>query len=248
MDKVIDVQRLYAEIDGNEILSDVSFYALEGEVTAIIGGSGSGKTTVLKHLLGLYPVSRGYISVLGRNLAELTEKGQRALYLEMGVLYQDGALLNSMTVAENIALPLRHQGNIPEVLAADIVRMKLRLVNLEDTYYLYPSQLSGGMLKRAALARAIAMDPPLLFCDEPGAGLDPASLKSLDNLILNLKNLLGISVILVTHEVSSIVRTANRIVYLDNGRVLFEGSTDQALNSQIPQLADFFSVTRKKQN
>ncbi|TVR74824.1 MAG: ATP-binding cassette domain-containing protein [Marinilabiliales bacterium] len=248
MDKIIDVQRLYAEIDGNEILSDVSFCALEGEVTAIIGGSGSGKTTVLKHLLGLYPVSRGYVSVLGRSLAELTEKEQRDLYLEMGVLYQDGALLNSMTVAENIALPLRHQGNIPEALTADIVRMKLRLVNLEDTYYLYPSQLSGGMLKRAALARAIAMDPPLLFCDEPGAGLDPASLESLDNLILNLKNLLGISVILVTHEVSSIVRTANRIVYLDNGRVLFEGSTDQALKSEIPQLADFFSVIRKKQS
>jgi len=243
MDKVIDVQRLFATIDGNKLLSDVSFSAYKGEVTAIIGESGSGKTTILRHLMGLYEIQSGYVSVLGEDLAGMTEKEQRALYLKMGVFYQDGALLNSLTVAENVALPLRHQSNLPDILIDDIVRMKLGLVNLEEAYHLYPSQLSGGMLKRAALARAIAMDPPLLFCDEPGAGLDPVSLESLDNLILNLKNLLGMSIVIITHEVLSILRVANRIVFLRKGEVIFEGTVKEALTSDLPELGGFFSVT-----
>lgn len=245
MEKVIEVKGLYADFDGNEILSDVSFSAFKGEVTAIIGGSGSGKTTILKHLLGLYDIERGYISILGQDLSLLTEKEMNNLYLQMGVFYQEGALLNSLTVAENIALPLQQHSNLPDNLIDEIVRMKLGLVNLEGAYYHYPSQLSGGMLKRAALARAIAMDPPLLFCDEPGAGLDPVSLESLDHLIINLKNLLGMSIVIITHEVSSILRIANRIVYLDKGVVVFEGSTDEAIDSELTGLNNFFSTILK---
>jgi len=244
MEKVVDVQRLYADLEGNRVLDDISFSAYNGDVTVIIGGSGSGKTTLLKHLLGLYPVTRGYVSVLGKDISRLSEKQQNSLYQQMGVFFQEGALLNSLTVAENVALPLIHQSDLPKPLIYDIVLMKLGLVNLEDAYHLYPSQLSGGMLKRVALARAIAMDPPLLFCDEPGAGLDPVSLESLDRLILNLKNQLGMSVIMVTHEVLSILRVANRVVYLDNGRVMFEGKIEDALSSQLPELMDFFSVVR----
>ncbi len=246
MEKAINVQRLFATIDGNEILSDVSFSACQGEVTMIIGGSGSGKTTLLKHLLGLYPISRGYVSILGEDISRISEEQQKKLYLRMGVFYQEGALLNSLTVGENIALPLIHQSNLPESLIEDIVYMKLGLVNLENVFHLYPSQLSGGMLKRVALARAIAMDPPLLFCDEPGAGLDPVSLESLDKLILNLKNLLGISILMVTHEVSSILRIANKIVFLDKGVVLFEGNLKDALSSGIREVKDFFSVVRNE--
>ncbi len=245
-EKVIEVRNLFASFDDKVVLSDVSFSALKGQVTVILGGSGSGKTTVLKHLLGLYHVKKGFVSVLGRDVTRLREVEQVELYLQMGVFFQNGALLNSLTVAENVALPLEQHTMLPIKLIREIVRMKLGLVNLEHAYYLYPSQLSGGMLKRAALARAIAMDPPLLFCDEPGAGLDPVSLQSLDKLILDLKSQLGMSVVMVTHEVLSILRVADKIVYLDQGVVVFEGTVNQALKSDIPVLVDFFSVLKSQ--
>ncbi len=246
-EKIIEVHDLQASFDGRVVLSNVSFSAYQGEVTVLLGGSGSGKTTVLKHLLGLYPIMGGRISVLGKDVASLREVEQVELYLQMGVFYQSGALLNSLTVAENVALPLAQHTKLPDKLINEIVNMKLGLVQLTHAYHLYPSQLSGGMLKRAALARAIAMDPPLLFCDEPGAGLDPISLKSLDELILNLKNLLGMSIVMVTHEVSSIMRVANRIVFLDQGKVAFEGPLEDALKSNVTSVKAFFSVHKHKQ-
>ncbi len=246
-EKIIEVNNLQASFDGRVVLSNVSFSAYQGEVTVLLGGSGSGKTTVLKHLLGLYPIMGGRISVLGKDVASLREVEQVELYLQMGVFYQSGALLNSMTVAENVALPLAQHTKLPNELINEIVNMKLGLVQLTHAYHLYPSQLSGGMLKRAALARAIVMDPPLLFCDEPGAGLDPISLKSLDELILNLKNLLGMSIVMVTHEVSSILRVANRIVFLDEGKVAFEGPLEDALKSTEKSVQAFFSVHKHKQ-
>ncbi len=245
-EKVVEVRRLYAAFDDTVVLSDVSFSAYQGEVTVILGGSGSGKTTLLKHLLALYPVERGYVSVLGQDLARLREVEQVTLYLQMGVFYQSGALLNSLTVAENIALPLAQHSDLPKELIDEIVHMKLGLVNLSHAFHLYPSQLSGGMMKRAALARAIVMDPPLLFCDEPGAGLDPVLLESLDNLILNLKNKLGMSIIMVTHEVSSILRVADRIVFLDKGVVVLEGPLTKALHSEVPAVKEFFSVMKNE--
>jgi phospholipid/cholesterol/gamma-HCH transport system ATP-binding protein len=245
-EKVIEVRDLFASFDGLDVLSGVSFSANKGEVTVILGGSGSGKTTLLKHLLSLYHIEKGHISILGRDLKSLREVEQVDLYLQMGVFYQSGALLNSLTVAENVALPLEQHTNLPGPMIRDLVRMKLGLVNLEHALHFYPSQLSGGMLKRAALARAIALDPPLLFCDEPGAGLDPISLESLDNLILNLKNQLGISIVMVTHEVSSIIRVASKIVYLDKGKVVFEGSVEKALESNNQAVNDFFSVLKSE--
>ncbi len=245
-EKVIDVQGLFAAFDDTVVLSDVSFSAYKGEVTVILGGSGSGKTTLLKYLLGLYPIRRGSVSVLGKDVASLREVEQVMLYLQMGVFYQSGALLSSLTVAENVATPLAQHTDLPKELIDEIVYMKLGLVNLSHAFHLYPSQLSGGMLKRAALARAIVMDPPLLFCDEPGAGLDPVSLESLDKLILNLKDKLGMSIILVTHEVSSILRVANRIVFLDKGVVAFEGPLKTALHSDQPAVEEFFSVMKNE--
>lgn len=245
-EKIIEVHDLHAVFDERTILSGVSFSAYQGEVTVILGGSGSGKTTILKHLLGLYPIMSGRIWVLGKDLAALREVEQVELYLHMGVFYQSGALLNSLTVAENVALPLSQHTNLPPELISEIVNMKLNLVHLSHAYHLYPSQLSGGMLKRAALARAIVMDPPLLFCDEPGAGLDPVSLESLDQLIINLKNKLGMSIVMVTHEVSSIMRVANKIVFLDEGRVAFDGSLEDALVSSEPGVQAFFSANKPK--
>jgi phospholipid/cholesterol/gamma-HCH transport system ATP-binding protein len=244
-EKVIEVKNLSAKLDGTDVLRNVSFSALKGEITVLLGESGSGKTTLLRHLLGLYPAQQGFISLLGQDITLLTEKEQIELYMRMGVFYQNGALLNSLSVAENISLPLVQHSDLPPQLVEDIVYMKLGLVNLENAYHLYPSQLSGGMLKRVALARAIVMDPPLLFCDEPGAGLDPVSLESLDNLILNLKDQLGMSVLMVTHEVSSILRIANRVVFLDQGEVVFEGNLREALSSDIQAVDDFFSIYKK---
>jgi phospholipid/cholesterol/gamma-HCH transport system ATP-binding protein len=241
-EKVIEVIGLGASFDDSVVLSDVTFSAYKGDITVVLGASGSGKSTVLNHLLGLIPVEKGYVSVLGKDISNITEAEQLNLYLQMGVFYQSGALLNSMTVGENVALPLKQHSNLPDSLIEEIVYMKLGLVHLQHAFHLFPSQLSGGMLKRAALARAIVMDPPLLFCDEPGAGLDPISLASLDELIINLQKQLGISVLMVTHEVTSIMRIADKIVYLDNGVVAFEGSLKKALESDVDSVKNFFSV------
>lgn len=240
--KVIEVEHLAASFGDVHVLSDVSFSAYQGEVTIILGSSGCGKSTVLRHLLGLYPIKQGKVTLLGKDITQITEKNQKELYQQMGVFYQNGALLNSMTVGENVSLPLKQHTNLPDKLIRDIVYMKLGLVNLSHAYHRYPAELSGGMLKRAALARAIALDPPILFCDEPGAGLDPISLETLDKLIIDLKELLGMSIIMVTHEVSSILRIANRIIYLSKGEVLFEGSLKEALESNKEEINQFFSL------
>ncbi|HDZ41497.1 MAG TPA: ATP-binding cassette domain-containing protein [Bacteroidetes bacterium] len=243
-DSVIKVEKLTAILDDKIILSDVSFKAYSGDVTAILGSSGSGKTVLLKHLLGLYPGEGNAVSVMGLNPSQLDEGQQKHFYTRLGVFYQNGALLNSLTVGENVALPLHQHTDLPPDLIERLVKLKLRLVNLQGSYNMFPSSLSGGMLKRAALARAIIMDPPLLFCDEPGSGLDPVSLASLDNLILNLQKLLGMTVIMITHEVSSIFRVADRIIFIDQGKVIFEGTLPEALKSQNKALMEFFRKGR----
>ncbi|MGM0497899.1 MAG: ABC transporter ATP-binding protein [Bacteroidota bacterium] len=239
-EKIIEVNNLSTGIGDEDILEDISFSAYKGEVTVILGGSGSGKTTLLKTILSLYDAHEGDVRILGEPIFELDEMKLDELYMKMGVFYQEGALLNSLTVGENVALPLTQHTNLPEDLIENVVRMKLDLVNIEYAYHLFPSELSGGMLKRAAIARSIIMDPPVLFCDEPGAGLDPVSLDQLDQLILSLKTQLGMSIVMVTHEVSSILRIANRIVFLSGGKLLFEGPFAEALSSNIHEIEEFF--------
>lgn len=242
--RIIEVNNLSAQFGGRPILSDISFSVQENQVTVILGGSGSGKTTVLKHLVGLYSIQEGSVKLLGRTLEDIDEKEKNELFLKMGVFYQNGALINSLTVAENVALPLEQHTNLSAEIIEELVHLKLAMVNLEHAFSLYPAELSGGMRKRAGLARAIAMDPPLLFCDEPGAGLDPVLLASLDDLILRLRDQLGVSIVLVTHEVASIRRLADSIVFLEEGRVLFEGPLDEALSAGIQAIDDFFKKGR----
>lgn len=242
--KIIEVNDLTVSFGDHRVLNKVGFEAYDNEITVILGGSGAGKSVLLKHMLGLFEITQGSVKILGNNIAELDEKAQKKLYLQLGVFYQNGGLLNSLTVAENIALPLEQHTNLEDVLIAHIVRTKLSLVNLSDAYHLYPSQLSGGMLKRAALARAIVMDPELLFCDEPGAGLDPVLLASLDKLILNLRRQLGMSVVIVTHEISSIMRIADRIIFLDNGEVIFHGTLSEALKTDVEAVHNFFNTEK----
>ncbi|PRZ02175.1 ABC transporter ATP-binding protein [Marinilabilia salmonicolor] len=240
--KIIEINHLKVTFDDREVLKDVSFTITQGDVTVILGGSGSGKSTILKHILGLFPVEAGVVNLLDQDIATLKEKDELDFYLKLGVFYQNGALLNSLTVGDNVALPLEQHTDLPPQLIEEMVRTKLNLVNLEDAYYLYPSQLSGGMLKRAALARAIILDPPVLFCDEPGAGLDPVSLAALDELILKLRDQLGMTVVMVTHEVSSILRIADKILFVEDGVIGFDGTLEEARKSPLPSLKDFFTV------
>ncbi len=237
---IIEVKNLSVAFEEREVLTDVSFTVQSGQITVILGGSGSGKTTILKHLLNLYPPPDNTTFVFDKDVAALSEEEQTEFYLNMGVFYQNGALINSLTVIENVALPLEQHTSLPDNLIKEMAIMKLGLVNLKDAAHLYPAQLSGGMLKRAALARAIIMDPPLLFCDEPGAGLDPVSLASLDQLILDLKRQLGMTIVMVTHEVSSILRVADKIIFLQEGIIIFEGTKKESLKSDIEAVQEFF--------
>ncbi len=237
---IIQVRGLSKAFDERIVLSDISFDVYPEEITVLLGGSGSGKSTILKHLLGLYPLEPDIVRIFGRDIATMDDDEQQKFYMRLGVLYQNGALLNSLPLADNISLALEQHSDLPDNLIEEMVRMKLSLVNLEDAYDLFPSELSGGMLKRAALARAIIMDPPLLFCDEPGSGLDPVSLAGLDQLILNLKKQLGMTILIVTHEVASVMRIADRIIFVKDSEITFSGTLEEALASNNQALKDFF--------
>ncbi len=242
-DTVIRVDGLSAAFNGTPVLKDIRFHVSEGEILTILGGSGSGKTTLMKHLVGLYESPIEAVSVYGKNPSRLKDREERSFYHQIGVLYQNGALLNSMKVGENIGLPLEQNTKLPPSVISRIVHWKLDLVGLgPEVYHQFPSELSGGMLKRAALARSIVMDPPLLFCDEPGAGLDPVTLARLDNLIMELSRQFGITVVLVTHEVTSILRLADRVLFLDQGEQIFEGTLEEAHRSSRPALQEFFTI------
>ncbi len=239
---IISTKYLSAGYDETTVLDDVSIDIYENEITVVLGVSGCGKTTLLKNLIGLMRPTKGMIEILGHDMVYIQEHEYNRLMKNVGVLFQGGALLNSIPISYNVAIPLEQHTNIPDYLIQEIVRLKLSLVGLGHAYNYLPSQLSGGMRKRAALARAIALDPAILFADEPTAGLDPVTASSLDNLMLTLREQMGMTLVIVTHELSSIRRVADKIIYLDKGKVLFSGKLDEALESEIPEVKNFFSV------
>jgi len=224
---IIEVKDLVTYYGDRQILNGVSVEVREGEVLVIMGGSGSGKSTLLRYMLGLERPTAGTIRVLGVDVTRAGFGEMQALRKKMGVAFQSGALFSSMTVAENIMLPLREHTALDPKTMEIMARLKLEVVDLAGFEKLMPAELSGGMTKRAALARAVVMDPQLLFCDEPSAGLDPVIAASLDDLILRLRDALGMTVVIVTHELDSAFKVADRIVVLDRGQILIEGSVEE---------------------
>ncbi|HEX9973136.1 MAG TPA: ATP-binding cassette domain-containing protein [bacterium] len=241
MNPIIQVKNLTAQYDDEIVLDDVSIDVYPNEIAIILGKSGCGKTTLLKNIIRLYQPSSGTVEILGQDVTWMEESDFNKILRKIGVLFQNGALLNSLTVADNIAIPLEQHTNLPPMLIRRLVREKLHLVELDHAGSLLPSQLSGGMRKRAALARAIALDPLILFGDEPTAGLDPITAAALDQLLLKLRRLLNMTLVIVTHELKSIHRIADRIIFLDQGKVIFQGKLDAAKQSSIPAIQRFFN-------
>lgn len=229
---VIEVRDLVTHYGNTEILHGINMTVQPGEVMVIMGGSGSGKSTLLRHLLGLEEATSGSIELFGQDITQLSADALYALRKRIGVSFQGGALFNSMTIAENTEFPLREHTKLNEQTIRIMSRIKLELVNLVGKEHLFPGELSGGMIKRAALARAVVMDPPLLFFDEPSAGLDPVVAAELDALILQLRDALQITIVLVTHELESAFTIADRITVLDSGHILVSDTVDAVRNSE----------------
>ncbi len=231
----LKLEHLKAGYDGKIVLEDVSMEVAAGEIRIILGASGCGKSTLLKAVIGLDKPLGGTISILG-NAVDWAQGGPtNDLMKRLGVLFQGGALLSSLTVGQNVALPLRiHNPGLPLPVVEELVRLKLEQVKLGHAYAKLPNELSGGMRKRAGLARAIVTDPELLFCDEPSAGLDPVTSRGLDDLLLELRDSLGITMVVVTHELDSIRTLCDRMTFLSGGKVAFDG-TLEAAESQGPQ-------------
>jgi len=212
---IIKVENLVAGYGETIILDNISFNVREGEIFVILGGSGCGKSTLLKQIIGLLTPISGNILIDGDGITDSDDDTFKRILRKIGVLYQSAALFGSMTVAENVALPIQEYTDLPKDSIERIVSMKLKLVGLEGYEHYLPSEISGGMKKRAGLARAMALNPKILFFDEPSAGLDPITSAGLDNLIINLNQILGTTMVVVTHELSSIFAIANRAIMLD---------------------------------
>jgi phospholipid/cholesterol/gamma-HCH transport system ATP-binding protein len=238
---IVEVDDLFINYGENKVLSGISLSVSASEIVAILGVSGCGKTTLLKAMVGLLTPEKGSVRLFGKEIKDLDSPETIDILKRVGVLYQNGALLGSMTVGDNIALPLEMHAKLSGNIVREIVQLKLTQVGLQGAAGLYPQELSGGMRKRASLARALALDPPLLFCDEPSAGLDPVTATGLDDLLLKLRQDLGITIVVVTHELASIRSIADTAVFLFKGGVYFQGKLSQALNTTSGPVFDFFN-------
>jgi len=238
---VVEVRDLITILGGKIIHKEINLSVNKGEIYAIVGGSGSGKTVLLREMVMLLKPFRGTIKVLDYDLSDLSPKEARELRSRWGVLFQFGGLISSLTVSQNVALPLMEFTDIPRSLIDELVSIKLKLANFPlDSACAFPSEISGGMKKRAALARALALDPEILFLDEPTSGLDPVAAAHFDRTIKELRDLLGPTVVLVTHDPDTIESIVDRMVVLLEGEVLVEGTPEEVARFPHPWIQDYF--------
>ncbi|HEY4906326.1 MAG TPA: ATP-binding cassette domain-containing protein [Candidatus Acidoferrum sp.] len=236
---MVSLRDLHVSYGDREILHGISFDVKRGETMVILGGSGSGKSTLLRTLVGLERASSGEVWIQGKNIADISQDEMDEIRKHIGMSFQGSALFGSMTVGDNVALPLREHTKLEDSTIEIMLRLKLEQVGLAGFEYYMPSQLSGGMMKRAAVARAMAMDPEILFFDEPSAGLDPIIAAGIDQLILELKKAFRMTIIIVTHELASAFLIADRMVLIDKGNVVAIGTTEEMRKSTQPRVRQF---------
>lgn len=242
---VIKVRDLVVKLESRRVLDGVHLDLLRGEILGFVGASGAGKSVLTRTIVGLLPKTSGNIEVLGVDLDKADHRETQAIDRRWGVLFQQGALFSSLSSGKNVEFPIREYLRLSKKLTTEMAIAKLEMVGLKpDVYRAYPSELSGGMIKRVALARALALDPEILFLDEPTSGLDPISAGEFDELILTLQETLGISVFMVTHDLDSLHRTCDRIAVLGSGKIVEAGTMDQMLASQHPWLKSYFHGAR----
>ncbi len=233
-----DVWKSYGDVP---VLEGLSLRVPRGEISVVLGGSGSGKSTMLRVLLGLEEYDRGSVRLLGHEVEDVTREEHAELMMQLGMLFQFGALLDSMTVYENVGFALRHVRHLPEEQIRSTVRQNLLMVGLKDVEHMYPSQLSGGMRKRVALARAISHQPQLLLADEPTTGLDPIMADTINQLILQMRDRLGVTVLCISHDIGAAHRIADRISLLYQGSIIESGTPDQIRSSSNPVVQQFIA-------
>jgi phospholipid/cholesterol/gamma-HCH transport system ATP-binding protein len=247
-DVIISVQGLEVGFGGSPIVEGLDLDIRRGEVIGIVGGSGTGKSVLMRTIIGLNKAQAGEVWTFGEEFLALSSSEQRRVERRWGVLFQEGALFTALTVAQNVQVPLReHIRGMPQVLMDEIASMKLSMVGLPpDAAPKYPSELSGGMKKRAGIARAIALDPEILFLDEPTAGLDPIGAAAFDDLIARLRRALGLTVVMITHDLDSLVTICDRIAVLADKRVKLVGTLDDMLQSDHPWIREYFHGPRAR--
>jgi phospholipid/cholesterol/gamma-HCH transport system ATP-binding protein len=242
---ILSVSGLRIGYEGRTVLADIDFDVVAGEVFVILGGSGCGKSTLLRILLGLESYERGSVRLFGREMNRLTRAEQSELMLQVGMLFQFGALFDSMTVGENVGFALRYVQRRPEDEIAERVRENLALVGMHDVESLLPAQLSGGMRKRVALARAIAHKPKLLCVDEPTTGLDPIMSDTINDLIVEMREKLGVTVLCISHDLSAAFRMADRIAMVSEGKIAAFGTPDEVRASADPAVQQFVAASTR---
>jgi phospholipid/cholesterol/gamma-HCH transport system ATP-binding protein len=241
MKDIIKVRGVKTVFDNRIIHNGLNLTVKSGEIYGLLGPSGCGKTTLMREMVMLQHTHGGTIDVLGYNLNNISQDDAQQLRQQWGVLFQAGALFSSLTIRENIMLPLVEYSNLSSAMMEEIVKFKINLVGLKQgDAHLYPSQISGGMKKKAGLARALAMDPKLLFLDEPTSGLDPISARDFDSLILELRSLLGLTIVMVSHDLQSIHDTLDSVAIIDNKKIAYEGSLNNIMSVENEFIQTFF--------